>query len=72
MMKYKVVNYTADIKTPNVQHADILETSTDQIVKRNMHVAAARSFARHLNMGGGFDGETPTFFLANIPAVDIE
>ena len=43
---------------------DILETKTDQIVKRGLPMHRAKEMVRHLNFGGGFDGFTPAFFLA--------
>lgn len=42
---------------------DILETTTDQIVKSFSDNQEARKLLRHLNLGGGFEGWTPTFFL---------
>lgn len=46
---------------------DIVETSTDQVIKSfpGDKFLEARSFMRHLNLGGGFDGWTPTFFCKN-------
>ena len=44
---------------------DILETKTDQIVKRGLGIRKAKELVRHLNFGGGFDGSTPAFFLAD-------
>ena len=43
---------------------DILETKTDQIVKRGLGIRKAKELVRHLNFGGGFDGSTPAFFLS--------
>ena len=71
MMNYKLVNYTADISTPNIQFADVLETTTNQTLKQNMSVPKARDLVRYLNMGGGFDGFTPAFFLAQVPPIAI-
>jgi len=74
MMNYKLV--PAGIATvPNTdskfsaQVYDILETATDQIVARGIPGAhnQAKALCRQLNMGGGFDGNTPPFFLAQIP-----
>ena len=69
MMNYKLVNYTAHIDAPSTHYADILETTTDQVIKSAMHVPAARELLRYLNMGGGFDGWTPAFFLERIPQI---
>lgn len=41
----------------------IFENSTNQIIKTFKDNKEARKFLRHLNLGGGFDGWTPTFFL---------
>lgn len=43
---------------------EVLETNTNQLIESNMTQAQAKSLCRHLNFGGGFDGWTPTFFLA--------
>lgn len=41
----------------------IFEISTDQIVKSFNDKKEAKKFLRHLNLGGGFDGWSPSFFL---------
>jgi hypothetical protein len=46
---------------------EVVETGTRQVIKSDMTKNDAKSLARHLNMGGGFDGFTPSFFLARIP-----
>lgn len=43
---------------------EIVETSTNQVIKTDMTQAEAKSLCRHMNFGGGFDGWTPEFFLA--------
>jgi hypothetical protein len=47
---------------------DILETTTDQVIKSfpGNEFLKARAFMRHLNLGGSFDGWTPTFFLKTV------
>ena len=45
---------------------NIFETTTEQIVKTFTDNAEARKFLRHLNLGGGFEGWTPTFFLKKV------
>jgi hypothetical protein len=44
---------------------DVLEETTNQVIKSfpGDKFLEARAFMRHLNLGGGFDGFTPTFFL---------
>jgi hypothetical protein len=67
MVNYKIVNdkQLIDIGAGYVEiGGDILETKTDQIVKRGLSMRKAKDLVRHLNFGGGFDGSTPAFFLA--------
>jgi hypothetical protein len=47
---------------------DVLETTTDQVIKSfpGEDFLKARAFMRHLNLGGGFDGWTPSFLVKNI------
>ena len=47
---------------------DVMETTTDQVIKSfpGDKFLEARSFMRHLNLGGSFDGWTPSFFLKKI------
>jgi hypothetical protein len=71
MMNYQVINYTADINTPHVQSADIQEKNTGHLILEDVLVGEAKKIVRHLNMGGGFDGWTPGFFLAKVPPVSI-
>jgi hypothetical protein len=42
---------------------EVVETNTEQVVKTFMALKDAKKFMRSLNLGGGFDGWTPTFFL---------
>jgi hypothetical protein len=44
---------------------DVLEETTSQVIKSfpGDKFLEARSFMRHLNLGGGFDSWTPSFFL---------
>lgn len=44
---------------------DVVETATDQVIKSfpGDQFLKARMFMRHLNLGGGFDSWTPSFFL---------
>ena len=67
MVNYKIVNdkQFIDIGAGYVEMGgDILETKTDQIVKRGLGIRKAKELVRHLNFGGGFNGSTPAFFLA--------
>lgn len=70
MVNYKIVTehmVMAGTSTGYVEIGlgDIVETKTNQIVKRGLAMKEAKELVRHLNFGGGFDGETPTFFLVN-------
>lgn len=67
MVNYKIVNdkQFVDIGAGYVEVAgDILETKTNQIVLKGLGMRKAKEMVRHLNFGGGFDGFTPEFFLA--------
>ena len=65
MVNYKIVNEQMVITDSYVERGgDILETKTDQIIKRGLGIRKAKEMIRHLNFGGGFDGSTPAFFLA--------
>lgn len=70
MINYKVVNYTANIDTPHIQLADVLEVETKQVIKNRVSVAAAKETCRYLNFGGGFDGNTPSFFLQKLEIIN--
>lgn len=42
------------------------ETKEEYTIKRFTNKEDAKKFSRHLNLGGGFDGWTPDFFLIRI------
>lgn len=74
MVNYKMVNERmVPMNTPLGGYeagyaeigGDILETKTNQIVKRGLGMRKVKEMVRHLNFGGGFDGWTPAFFLEN-------
>jgi hypothetical protein len=50
---------------------DVLEETTSQVIKTfpGDKFSEARAFMRHLNLGGGFDGWTPSFLLKKIITV---
>ena len=58
-MNYNLVEGKADKNT-----YEVIETTTDQVIKSfpGDKFIEARAFMRHLNLGGGFDGWTPSFF----------
>lgn len=47
---------------------DVLEETTSQVIKSfpGDKFSEARAFMRHLNLGGGFDGFTPSFLLKKV------
>lgn len=63
MVNYKIVTHSQDDDVTRVV-SSILEVATEQFVATGLHDMSARDLVRHLNFGGGFDGFTPTFFLA--------
>ena len=72
MMNYKIVNTGEMIDVGNgfgEPAADVVEATTNQTIKSNIGSSKAKTLCRHLNMGGGFDGFTPAFFLAQIPVI---
>jgi hypothetical protein len=44
----------------------VLEVATGQTVVSFDNQADARKFLRHLNLGGGFDGWSPSFMLRDM------
>lgn len=68
MVNYKIVNerYIGNAGFMHEAGGDILEIKTDQIIMFGVSLKKAKETIRHLNFGGGFDGETPAFFLKNI------
>jgi len=62
-MNYEVVPVNSD-------RFYVLETKTNQIVVECDKLCDARKFMKHFNHGGGFDGNTPNFFLKTTQKVD--
>jgi len=60
MLPYKVID------------TSVIETTTSQTIKTAKTVDEAKKLARHLNLGGGFDGFTPNFFLKNFKIPDLD
>lgn len=44
----------------------VYEIATEQIIKTFTDFSEARKFLRHLNLGGGFNGWSPSFFLRSV------
>ena len=61
------MNYNL-VEGKNKSMYDILEETTNQVIKSfpGDKFSEARAFMRHLNLGGGFDGWTPSFLVKNI------
>jgi hypothetical protein len=50
---------------------NVLETGTDQIMKVCESQEEAKKLMKHLNLGGGFDGFTPSFIVSKVhPALN--
>lgn len=52
--------------------ADVLETTTNQIIASSLPMPEAKAMVRHLNFGGGFNGNTPSFFLQKSKGLEYE
>jgi hypothetical protein len=67
-MSKRKMNYDLIEGRANRDMYDVLETLTDQVIKSfpGEDFLKARAFMRHLNLGGGFDGFTPSFLLKKI------
>ena len=57
-MNYKMLNDLGKYK--------VLEVATEQSVGIFETQTEARKFLRHLNLGGGFDGWSPSFMLRDM------
>jgi hypothetical protein len=44
----------------------VIETATEQVIKKFDNLNSARKFMRHLNLGGAFDGWSPSFILKSV------
>ena len=58
-MNYKIVEKDGKF--------EVFETPTKLTIKSFSEREDAKKLMRNLNLGGGFDGLTPTFFTKNIP-----
>ena len=49
-------------------HYEVVETNTDQVIRKFSvdKQPEARAFMRSLNLGAGFNGFTPSFFLTEV------
>jgi len=69
-MNYKTVESLMYPETSqlNCPIYNVIETTTNQIIKSFPAPTEAKEFMRHLNLGGAFDGFTPTFMLVDMKA----
>lgn len=44
----------------------LVETKTESQMLKSENMTKLRDMKRHLNMGGGFDGFTPSFFFNDV------
>lgn len=58
MMNYKIVS--------NSGNFDVIENMTEQTVRSFTDQKEARKLLRHLNLGGGFDGWSPSFMIRDM------
>jgi hypothetical protein len=67
-MNYKTVESLMwpETSEKNCHIYNVLETTTNQIIKTFTQQKDAKNFMRHLNLGGAFDGWTPNFMLKKI------
>lgn len=67
LMTKRKMNYNL-VEGQDKSMYDVLEETTSQVIKSfpGDKFSEARAFMRHLNLGGGFDGWTPSFLLKKI------
>lgn len=73
-MGYKViedlVHHSSEKNCPVYDvYENRVETKEKIFIKRFMSRDEAKTFSKHLNLGGGFDGWTPCFFLRPVDTV---
>jgi hypothetical protein len=62
-MKNSKLNYIVEACSTEY---NVIETPSEQIIKTYQVYKDAKDLMRHLNLGGAFDGWTPTFMLKKI------
>ena len=67
-MNYKIVEalLLPEDSEKNCPVYKVVETKTQQIIETFSEHKKAKELLRHLNLGGGFDGFTPSFLLQNV------
>lgn len=71
MMNYRYINTANYGGSDGPEVCDVVENTTNQVIKSGLSLQKAKEMVRHLNLGGGFDGWTPSFFLQQIPQSGI-
>lgn len=66
MMNYRYINTANYGGSDGPEVCDVVENTTNQVIKSGLSLQKAKEIVRHLNLGGGFDGFTPAFFLNKI------
>jgi len=67
-MNYKTVEALLHPKESekNCLIYNVIETTTSQIIKTFMDPKEAKDYMRFLNLGGAFDGFTPSFLVKKV------
>jgi hypothetical protein len=67
-MNYKLIDSEEMLIEGDYMHRtwDVVEIPTGISIKSSLKKEEAKSLLRHLNLGGGFDGYTPTFFCETL------
>lgn len=55
-----------------VEDGKVIEISTGHVIKENLNSTKAKELCRNLNFGGGFDGNTPAFFLTKVQTIEFD
>ena len=63
------MNYKLNVDKSN-GIVSVIETMTNSTIKTFFEQKDAKEFLRHLNLGGGFDGFTPSFILKKVYPFD--
>ena len=66
-MKRNPINYSVTHEDDGV--FDVFENNTKQTISSHGRTDTAHAMKKFLNLGGGFDGNTPEFFLHTGPVL---
>jgi hypothetical protein len=62
-MNYKIINNSDNL-------FNVIETATSQIIKSFEDQKEAKDYMRFLNLGGAFDGFTPSFLAKKLKPLE--